>query len=231
MNSRTAQSSEHAGGNPVIACGDPICAYESVCVSFAEKPVIRDFSLMVPGGGKLLISGKSGSGKTTLLRLLLGFARPDTGMVRFGGGPVTPRTVWTVRRRIAYVPQGLNMGNGPVHEILTRLFSFKANAHLHFHREDAAPLLTFLELDDSILDEQYESLSGGEKQRVAILAALLLKRSVFLLDEATSALDEELKEKIVDLFMSNPEWTVLAVSHDPAWRRHSAVEHIIMEAS
>ncbi|MBN2414710.1 ATP-binding cassette domain-containing protein [bacterium] len=206
-----------------------VCGYESVSVTFEGKQVIRDFSLEVPAGGKVLISGKSGSGKTTLLRLLLGFVQPDSGLVRFGPHPVTRRTVWDIRRRVAYVAQGLDLGSGPVDEILSRLFSFRANAHLHVRREETDSLLTFLELDPSVLKEQYESLSGGEKQRIAVLAGLLLKRGVFLLDEATSALDEQLKEKVVDMFMSNPDWTVLAVSHDPAWRRHGAVRHITME--
>ena len=77
--------------------------------------------------------------------------------------------------------------------------------------------MDFLRLPASVLDDEYEKLSGGEKQRIAILIALLLKRNIFLLDEVTSFLDAELKKKIITFFTQNREWTVLAISHDPDW--------------
>ncbi|MCK4941335.1 ATP-binding cassette domain-containing protein, partial [candidate division WOR-3 bacterium] len=65
--------------------------------------------------------------------------------------------------------------------------------------------------------ENFEKLSGGEKQRILIVIALLLKRSVFLLDEVTSALDSELKEKVRDFFLKGDDWTVMVISHDKDW--------------
>ena len=63
-------------------------------------------------------------------------------------------------------------------------------------------------------------LSGGEKQRIGILIALMLGRDIFLLDEATSALDSELKKRVVDNFLKHEDWTVFIISHDKEWERN-----------
>lgn len=59
-----------------------------------------------------------------------------------------------------------------------------------------------------------EALSGGEKQRIAIINGLLLSRDIYLLDEITSALDASLKKKVIDFFYLHPTFTVLSISHD-----------------
>jgi putative ABC transport system ATP-binding protein len=78
-------------------------------------------------------------------------------------------------------------------------------------------LFAFFDLPLKILKEDYVNLSGGEKQRIALIVALLLKRDIFLLDEATSSLDRELKLRVIDFFTHRPEWTVLSISHDQDW--------------
>jgi putative ABC transport system ATP-binding protein len=75
-------------------------------------------------------------------------------------------------------------------------------------------LLNFFELPKEILNKNIEELSGGEKQRVAIINALLLQRKIFFLDEITSALDQKLKRKVLDFFLANSNFTVLYISHD-----------------
>jgi putative ABC transport system ATP-binding protein len=77
-----------------------------------------------------------------------------------------------------------------------------------------------LELEKDILEKNFETLSGGEKQRIGILIALMLGRDIFLLDEATSALDSGLKKKVVDNFLKNEDWTVFIISHDKEWERN-----------
>jgi len=200
--------------------------YKNIHLKFDNKLILKDFNLSIPPGGKVLITGKSGIGKTTLLRLVLGFVQPQKGEIFFNNSSLTMKTIREIRGQTAYVAQGLELGAGNVQEILEKLFTFKKNQHLKFDIKKTTEILTFLELEAAILQEQYESLSGGEKQRIAILATQLLQRKIFLLDEATSALDEDLKVKVVELFMSRPESTVLAVSHDPAWRQHKNVKII-----
>ena len=80
-----------------------------------------------------------------------------------------------------------------------------------------AEYLRQFQLDPAILRKDFSSLSGGEKQRVMLIAGLLMNRNVFLLDEITASLDVELRKQVVDLFASRGDWTVLAVSHDAVW--------------
>jgi putative ABC transport system ATP-binding protein len=116
------------------------------------------------------------------------------------------------------VAQDTDLGEGKVKNLINEIFSYKAN------KEQLNPdkLLTFmleLELEDTILNKNFQELSGGEKQRIGILISLLLNRNIYLLDEITSALDINLKQKVADYFLTQEDWTLLIISHDREWER------------
>jgi len=77
----------------------------------------------------------------------------------------------------------------------------------------------FTDKFDTNIGELGGRLSGGEKQRIGILIALLLEREIFLLDEATSALDAGLKKKVAEHFLKHSHWTLFVISHDREWER------------
>jgi putative ABC transport system ATP-binding protein len=187
----------------------------NVTKQFSEQFVLRDFSFEIRKGDKVIILGRSGIGKTTLFRLLLGFEKPDSGEIYFDDRLVDDDTVWKLRRKVAYVSQDLNIGHGNLQTFFNETLALKANlsskkpAH-----ESLNALLAYFELPETVLQKNIEELSGGEKQRVAIINALLLRRTIFLLDEITSALDKSLKSKVMDYFLLNPYYTILSISHD-----------------
>lgn len=191
--------------------------YRGIRVNRNGVDILSDFNLEVERGEKVLVYGKSGTGKTTILKLLLGFVRPDGGAVYFEGRKLDRRSVWEVRKRVAYVSQDLDIAEGRVGDFVEGVLNFKANSHLRVDGGRVEEVLELLELETSILDKQMTDISGGEKQRVALMVAILLGRDVFLLDEATSAVDPEMKRKIVDYFNSLEETTVISVSHDVSW--------------
>jgi len=188
---------------------------KNVTKQFSEQFVLRDFSVEIRKGDKVIVSGRSGIGKTTLFRLLLGFEKPDSGEIYFDDRLLDDDTVWKLRRKVAYVSQDLNIGHGNLQTFFNETLALKANlsskkpAH-----ESLNALLAYFELPETVLQKNIEELSGGEKQRVAIINALLLRRTIFLLDEITSALDKSLKSKVMDYFLQNPYFTVLSISHD-----------------
>ncbi|MFC1561453.1 ATP-binding cassette domain-containing protein [candidate division KSB1 bacterium] len=196
--------------------------FDNVTIRFNDKVVIRDFSLDINKGDKIVIRGKSGIGKSTLFRLILGFAKPEKGSVLFEEKKLDKQTVWDVRKKIAYVSQDLDIAEGTVRSIIEQTFEFKHNEHLRPGLSDIQRLFDLFELDRSILDKEYSELSGGEKQRVAIVVSILLKRDIFLLDESTSALDDKLSIKVIDYFLNKTEWTVVAISHGVEWERNNA---------
>jgi len=195
----------------------PLFQFHNVSVRFNDSTVIDNISFNVFKGEKCLIYGKSGIGKTTFFRLLLGFEEIQEGYILYKGEPVNDRSIWTIRKQVAYVSQDLDVGGGPVHLMIKTLFSYGHTRSFSDHTTKLMELLEFLNLDEKILMEEYEKLSGGEKQRIMLTIALLLRRDIFLLDEVTSSLDRELKNKVIRYFVENPAWTVLSISHDRDW--------------
>jgi putative ABC transport system ATP-binding protein len=192
--------------------------YENVGISFENKKVLSGFNLNIKEKQKVLLRGKSGVGKTTLLKMLLGFTKPAEGTLYFRNRVIDSRTCWEARKEIAYVVQDTDLGEGKVKNLLDEIFSYRANKE----KLDLEKLRTFmreLELGDNILDQSFQELSGGEKQRIGILISLLLNRNIYLLDEVTSALDTNLKKKIADYFLSREDLTLLVISHDREWER------------
>ena len=183
-------------------------------VRFAGRTVLDGFSMSLHAGTKALLTGPSGSGKSTVLRCLLGFVTPEAGSVHIEGQSLTAETVWTLRRRLAYVGQEPDLGSGTASEILERPFHYRANAGLRDNLERVPALFKRFGLDLDLLEKEMGDLSGGEKQRVALIGALLLDRPIFLLDEVTSALDPASRDAVVDYFRSRDDVTALFVAHD-----------------
>lgn len=194
-----------------------VIRFEGVSVKFNNEFLFQNLDFELEKGDKLLVYGKSGEGKTTIIRLLLGFECPHGGSIFFEGNLLDRKTVWYVRRKIAYVSQNLDIGDGPVRGVIDKILAYKANAEIKPSNVELLDWLKFLRLKENILREHFEKLSGGEKQRIAILIALLLKRDVFLLDEVTSSLDSELKVRVKDYFTGSSDSTVIVISHDKDW--------------
>lgn len=185
--------------------------YENIGISFENRKILSGFNLTVKKNQKILLRGKSGTGKTTLLKILLGFTKPSEGTIYFRNRVIDSKTCWEARKEIAYVVQDTDLGEGKVKSLLDDVFSYRANKEKLDH-EKLRVFMRELELEDDILEKDFQELSGGEKQRIGILIALLLNRNIYLLDEVTSALDVKLKKKIADYFLARENWTLLILS-------------------
>lgn len=187
---------------------------DNLTVRFGPRPVIQGFSLTLAPGEKATLTGPSGSGKSTILRCVLGFVVPERGVISIDGERLTVATVWPLRRKLAYVAQEPDLGEGRVQDILERPFSYRANTALRANLDQAPALFERFLLPAALTRDDIATLSGGEKQRVAIVSALLLERAIFLLDEAASALDAASKQAVADFFRAREDLTVLSVAHD-----------------
>ena len=189
--------------------------FKNITKQFSAHFVLQDFSFEIQKAEKINITGRSGIGKTTIFKLLLGFVKPDKGEILFEGEVLNDKTIWELRKRIVYISQDLNIGTGKVSQLFDDTLSLKANAELKAKSlHSLNEYLTQFELNETILNKDIEDLSGGEKQRVAIINGLLLQRDIYLLDEISSALDKELKQKVIDYFYLHADFTVLSISHD-----------------
>jgi len=194
--------------------------FESVHLAFDGKKVIQELSMTVKKGEKVVISGKSGSGKSSLLSLVLGFIKPDSGRVLFDGISVDEKTVWDVRKKVAYIDQDVSLGAGTVQGLFDFVSNLNANSHPGM---TLIELMEFFHLDINLFLKSIRELSGGERQRMAIVTAILLKRNVFFLDEITASLDKHLKKKVANYFLGREDSTCVIVSHDPVWLDNSVV--------
>ena len=195
--------------------GEPPAVYlEKLTLRFGGKTVLSGFSLEVASGEKITLTGRSGAGKTSVLRCILGFTLPDEGAVYIEGERLTDVSVWSLRAKLAYVAQEPDLGAGTVKDILERPFHYRVNRLFRKNLERTPELLERFMLGPGVLNQPITELSGGEKQRVALISSILLDRRIFLLDEVTSALDSAAKGAVLDFFRPRDDLTVISVSHD-----------------
>ena len=120
------------------------------------------------------------------------------------------------RQNIAWLPQSFDT-NLKVEEFLQLPFTYKANKHLRYSKDDVFKLFSEFELDNTIYKKPINIISGGEKQRIGLISVLLLKRKFLLLDEAVASLDNHLKDKVIFHVFNNKDLTILSNSHDDKW--------------
>ncbi len=183
-------------------------------LDFGGESLLQGVSLSVPQGAKYTLTGPSGTGKSTILKIIMGFIVPDKGEIRILGEVLDPVSVWRLRSKICCVAQEPEPGEGTVEDILRRPFGYSGNRHLEYRPEYVRGMLKRLNLPTGIIHKEISSLSGGEKQRVAMVSALILERPIYLLDEPASALDHENKELLMKMLGEIRDTTILMVAHD-----------------
>jgi iron complex transport system ATP-binding protein len=154
--------------------------------------VVDDVSVRLAEGALTGILGPNGSGKTTLLRLLSGTRRPTSGVVRLGDRALTTLSRREVAQQIAVVPQETQLAfeYSAIEIVLMGrhphlgLFTVEGPGDLHIAQQAMASTGT-----SALADRPFDQLSGGEKQRVVIAAALAQSARLLLLDEPTASLD------------------------------------------
>ncbi len=191
----------------------------NLTISRGGKVLLENVDLLIEDGQKAAIYGPSGCGKSSLLAALVGCFPADSGQIFINDIKLSSETFHQIRRMIAFIGQEPIMGAETVKEALLLPFSFHANAKDHPSEADISSALESLLLPEEIMAAACSNISGGERQRIAIARALLLRKNIFIADELTSALDKKSMEA-VHLLLKNQETTLLSVSHDPAWLKH-----------
>ncbi len=196
----------------------PALSVEDVHKSFGPAVVLRGVTLQVAEGGITAILGPSGCGKTTLLRLVAGFLRPDAGVVRIGGQPVSGPSGWLPpeQRRLGYLAQeGALFPHLSVADNIAFGLPRRERRDVgRLHR-----LLELVSLEPAVAKRFPHELSGGQQQRVALARTLAPQPRLVLLDEPFSALDASLRTEtrsLVAAALAAADVTALLVTHDQA---------------
>uniref|UniRef100_UPI00359F68E4 ABC transporter ATP-binding protein n=1 Tax=Jeotgalibaca porci TaxID=1868793 RepID=UPI00359F68E4 len=182
--------------------------------SVGEKEILKDISFKIQKGDFLTIKGPSGSGKSTLLKLLAAIMNPSTGEIIYKGKPLSEYEITDYRKEVSYSFQNAALFGTTVADNLMFPYEIRNEP---FDRDRAIALLDKVMLSEQYLDQKITELSGGEKQRVALIRNVLFTPEVLLLDEVTSALDAENRKVISDAILRlnrENKITVLWVTHN-----------------
>ena len=191
-----------------------IISLENIAVSFDGEKILNDINLDIKDKEFVTFLGPSGCGKTTTLRLIGGFLKPDSGIVRFDGKeinniPPYKRNVNTVFQRYALFPH-LNVYDNIAFGLKIKKFSDKEI------QKRVGAMLELVNLK-GFEKRSIDRLSGGQQQRVAIARALVNEPKVLLLDEPLGALDLKLRKDMqIELkrIQQSLEITFIYVTHD-----------------
>ena len=179
-----------------------------VSKSFGNKQVLQEISLHVANGEFVSVIGPSGSGKSTMFSLIGGLLEPDAGEIYLSGENITNK-----RGFISYMPQQASLF--PWRTIIENvLVGQELQGKKDYERAEA--MLERAGLGDVIHAYPHE-LSGGMKQRVAFIRALLSPQSLMLLDEPFSALDEFTRTDMQKWLLSiweDDEQSILVITHN-----------------
>lgn len=192
----------------------PILEAKNLHYEVENKKILEDINFTVDKGERVTIIGPSGSGKSTLLKLVGSLILPTKGEVLYAGKNIYDIKMTEYRQEVSYFFQNALLFGETVEDNLRYPYEIRSET---FNQTKAEEMLENLQLDKSILTKSINSISGGEKQRVALVRNLLYQPKVLLLDEITSSLDAQNRTIVKDhlkRLQSQDDITVLMVTHN-----------------
>lgn len=183
----------------------------------SEQASLSKINLRIEQGEKVGIIGKIGSGKTTLEKLILGLYEPTEGSVLIDGIDIKQIDPADMRRTVGYVPQDPVLFYGSLKHNLTMAAPFVSDSQM-MHVASIAGMDSFAASHpqgyDMMIGERGDSLSGGQRQSVAVARALINNPPILLLDEPSSNMDNQseaqLKRRLKDI---SADKTMVLVTH------------------
>ena len=204
-----------------------------ICLSYGEKPILKNISISVAAGTKVAIIGPTAAGKSQLLYLLSNLIPPDSGSVEIDGLAITDYSREVFHRHIGFVFQDSVIFNMSLRENIA--FNDAATTGESLKKAvETAELSDFIESLpqklETVVSERGTSLSGGQKQRIMLARALALNPKILLLDDFTSRVDRKTENKILCNIENNyPGLTLLSVTQKISPVKHFDQIILIME--
>jgi ABC transport system ATP-binding/permease protein len=204
--------------------GKLVIEAKNISKSFADAPVLRDFSIKITRGERIALVGPNGAGKTTLVNMLIGALAPDMGHVKLGTGLV--QAVFD-QNRAALDPEA------SLWENLTQDGELGVSGKNDQIMVRGQPRHVVGYLKDFLFDEAQargpvRALSGGEKARLLLARLLARESNLLVLDEPTNDLDVETLDLLQEV-LDEYDGTVILVSHDRDFLDRVATTTIAME--
>jgi putative ABC transport system ATP-binding protein len=199
-------------------------------VSFLSKNelIIKNLSLKIESGDFISIVGPSGGGKSSFLKLCSHLYTPTTGKIFFKDKDIMEYNTIELRKSICYCFQTPYLFGKSILDNL--VFPYKIrNKEVDMNR--IKHLLNLFSMSEEYIEKDIKNLSGGEKQRIALIRSLIFTPEVLLLDEVTSALDvvnTNLVENIINN-LNKDKITILWITHNPEQSKKYANKILTIE--
>ena len=211
---------------------DNLIEVKDLKISFGSLDVLKNISIDIKEGEKIVIIGPSGSGKSTFLRCLNRLENPTSGHIIFDNLDLTdPKINLDIcRQKMGMVFQHFNLF--PHLTVLENITLAPVTLKLKSKEDaviEARELLKRIGLSDK--ENVYPStLSGGQKQRIAIVRSLAMHPQVMLFDEPTSAVDPEMVGEVLEVMkdLARDGMTMIVVTHEMGFAREVADRVIFM---
>ena len=204
---------------------------ENISKSFGKLKVLKNISLEVNKGDRVVIIGPSGSGKSTFLRCINYLAKPDSGKIYLDNHELNDNNIFLYRQKIGMVFQNFNLFNNLT--VMDNIILAPIKLGIYSEKEAQKKAMEYLKRID-LADKELvypSSLSGGQKQRVAIVRTLMMKPEMILFDEPTSALDPEMVKEVQDLMieLADEGMTMIVVTHEVSFVKKVATKIAFMD--
>lgn len=203
--------SEISGRGEMIV--EKIFDVQDLSYQVGDKEILKRISVEIEKGKYITVVGPSGSGKSTFMRILASMISQTSGKVLFNGKTVDSYEPTEYRQRVSYAFQQPTLFGKTVRDNL--MFPFEVRNE-EFDESKVKQYLKMVNLDESYLDKSVNDVSGGEKQRIALLRNLIFPPEVLITDEVTAGLDVENKNIVHSMLneFNQRGLTILRVTHD-----------------
>lgn len=235
---REIEIEETRGGTEDIYTGrDTVGRIERLALeraSFCFDPglpnAVDNVDLELGSGRKIAIVGRVGSGKSTLLKVVAGLLPPQEGALLVNGRPLTEYALDDYRRHVGYIPQEATLFSESVSDNVS--FGRETDAEIVIRSLEMARVRTELEALpkglETVLGQKGLTISGGQKQRLAIARALAGQPDVLLMDDCTASLDAENEKAFWELLREHyPQTACLIVTHRLATAQVADLIHVM----
>jgi len=205
--------------------------FELQNVSFVSnnKTILKDITISINQGDFISVVGPSGSGKSTLLKLCCHLISPTDGAIVYKNKSIMEYNPIELRKNIAYCFQTPYLFGQNVMDNISFPYSIRGTK---VDLERVEKLFLLFNLHKEYLEKDIKNLSGGEKQRIALIRTLLFKPEILLLDEVTSALDINntlIVENVIKSFNEDGT-TILWVTHNSEQIKRNATKILTIES-
>lgn len=183
-----------------------------------EQPILKDLSFQIQVNQITAIVGRSGIGKTSILDLLLRFYKPSSGKILIDGTNLQEINLSSLRNQICLISQELNLFTGTIQEnILYGTDESISEEQLETASKQADAHDFIKQLPNGYqtdIGPKGQTLSAGQKQRIAIARALIINPKIIIFDEATSNLDSESEKYIQNIIQElKKDKTIIIIAH------------------